>query len=211
MRTCVVVSFIFPKCSGLTVWESKIQSRRKWSNCSSFLGRPRTAAPAMPSHRVLYGPTDATVASTGVKVPLYGHYINLSINALFSWLWVSIRWWWLRGKREENDRKNNGQLCHWEENPPFVILHIRRSPHLTGSMNKECFSHRNVSELKSSLGNSSSDYINYFAEGGERWARGPEEVTAVPKLLLKITEPAQLHSWILPRLKYNSLASSFPS
>lgn len=113
--------------------------------------------------------------------------------------------------RKMIERKNNGHQYHWEENPLFVILHIRRCPQLTDSLNKESFSLRNVGELKSSSGISSSDYINYFAEDGEQWVQGPEEATAVPELLLKITEPVQLHSWILPRLKYNSLASRSPS
>lgn len=65
-------------------------------------------------------------------------------------------------------RKNNGHQYHWEENPPFVTSRMRRSPQLTGSLNEGSFSHRNVSELKSSLGNSLSDYINYFAEDGEQ-------------------------------------------
>jgi len=90
------------------------------------------------------------------------------------------------------ERENNGHQYHWEENPLFVILHIRRSPQLTGSLNKESF--RNVSELKSSLGNSLSDYINYFAEDSEQWVQGPEEVAAVLKLVLKIAEPVQLVS-----------------
>lgn len=88
---------------------------------------------------------------------------------------------------------------------PIVILHIR-APQFLGSLNKEGFSLKNVSELKSSVGNPFTDHINYFVEDGEQRAQGPEEVTELPKLLLKITEPMVFHSWILPRLKQNSLA-----
>lgn len=92
------------------------------------------------------------------------------------------------------ERMNMGHQYHWEENPPFIILCIIRSPQLTDSLKKESFSFRNVSGLKSSSGNSSSDYVNYFAEDGEQLAQGQEEVTAVLKLLLKITKPVLLHS-----------------
>lgn len=39
-------------------------------------------------------------------------------------------------------RKNMGHQYHWEENPLFVILLIRRSPWFTDSLNKESFSLR---------------------------------------------------------------------
>lgn len=65
------------------------------------------------------------------------------------------------------ERKNMGHQYHWEENPLFVILLIRRSPRFT-QFEQGKFQSQNVSELKSSSGNSSSDYINYFAEHGEQ-------------------------------------------
>lgn len=63
-----------------------------------------------------------------------------------------------------------------------------------GLFEQRKFQSQNVSELKSNLGHSLSDYVNHFTDGGEQWTQGPEEVTTVPELLLQITEPVQLHS-----------------
>lgn len=93
---------------------------------------------------------------------------------------------------------------------PIVILHIR-TPQFLGSLNKEGFSLKNVSELKSSVGNSFSDHINYFAEDGEQWAQGSEEVTALPKLLLKNHRTSAVSFMNLPKLRQNFLASGSPS
>lgn len=71
------VDFVFPSYSGLKV---KYQVEGNIPNCSSFLGRPRTMAPGMPSHRILHGPTDVT--------PLSG--LNMR-KGPFSWLFTSRR------------------------------------------------------------------------------------------------------------------------
>lgn len=142
-------------------------------------------ATAVPSHSMLRGPTDVTGLSG----------FNRNEKRLFP-MTENLYDYDGQGKRgrKKIERMNMGHQYHWEENPPFVILCVIRSPQLTGSLNKESFSFRNVSELKSGSGNSSSDYVNYCAEDGGQRAQGQEEVTALPKLLLKITEPLQLCS-----------------
>ena len=99
---CVTVSeegFIFPEYSGLTAWQNKIQSRRKWSNCSSFLGRAKTVATAMPSHRILHDRTDITALS-GLKRNEKGPFLM----ALNIYKIMMVKW-------KEAGKRQKGRIC----------------------------------------------------------------------------------------------------